>query len=245
MCWTYHSSPPTLCMAQSDGFDRLLVLVVAIVILLPVLMMVFAWPMMTMWGSGHMWDGGMWNGAGASWMWLVMWIVPLVIFLGGGYLLYRVFNPPNSNDTDAALEELRLTYARGDLSEENSNNGENASIVRVRPMDDDHAAHHQHAPPSAPPIERALGVGSARATRPKATAARRTKPMIAPNPRLQPSRRPQSERPRQRRPRPRFNGRPLGARGDVQTTVLRVSRPCSARPLLQQHYVTVGSASPQ
>jgi len=130
MCWTYHSSPPTLCMAQSDGFDRLLVLVVAIVILLPVLMMVFAWPMMTMWGSGHMWDGGMWNGAGASWMWLVMWIVPLVIFLGGGYLLYRVFNPPNSNDTDAALEELRLTYARGDLSEENSNNGENASIVR-------------------------------------------------------------------------------------------------------------------
>jgi len=62
--------------------------------------------------------------------------------------------------------------------------------------------------------------------------------MIAPNPRLQPSRRPQSERPRQRRPRPRFNGRPLGARGDVQTTVLRVSRPCSARPLLQ-HYVTV------
>jgi len=33
--------------------------------------------------------------------------------------------------------------------------------------------------------------------------------MIAPNPRLQPSRRPQSERPRQRRPRPRFNGRPL------------------------------------
>jgi len=35
-------------MAQSDGFDRLLVLVVAIVILLPVLMMVFAWPMMTM-----------------------------------------------------------------------------------------------------------------------------------------------------------------------------------------------------
>lgn len=93
-------------------------LVVAIVILLPVLMMVFAWPMMTMWGSGHMWDSGMWNWAGAPWMWLVMWIVPLVIFLGRGHLLYRVFNPPNSNDTDAALEELRLTYARGDLSEE-------------------------------------------------------------------------------------------------------------------------------
>ncbi|AUX09513.1 hypothetical protein AArcSl_1887 [Halalkaliarchaeum desulfuricum] len=81
-------------------------------------MMLFAWPLLGMWGGGHMWDGLMWNGAGASWMWLVVWLVPLLILLGVGYLLYRAFTRSDSEETDTALEELRIAYARGDLSEE-------------------------------------------------------------------------------------------------------------------------------
>lgn len=105
-------------MAENNDPVRLLLLIVAIVLLLPVLMMVFAWPMMGMWGGGHMWDGGMWNGTGGPGLWIVMWIVPLVILLGGGYLLYRAVTRSGSEGTDAALEELRLAYARGELSEE-------------------------------------------------------------------------------------------------------------------------------
>jgi len=105
-------------MSENNDLVRLLLLLVAIVLLLPVLMMVFAWPMMGMWGGGHMWDGGMWNGTGEPGLWLGMWIVPLVIFLGGGYLLYRAVTQPGSEGTDAALEEVRLAYARGELSEE-------------------------------------------------------------------------------------------------------------------------------
>ena len=105
-------------MAENNDLVRLLVLIVAVVLLLPVLMMVFAWPMMGMWGGGHMWNGGMWNGTGASGLWFVMWLVPLLILLGGGYLLYRAVTRTGSEATDAALEELRLAYARGELSDE-------------------------------------------------------------------------------------------------------------------------------
>lgn len=105
-------------MAENTDFTRLLLLIVAIVILLPVVMMLFAWPMMGMWGGGHMWGGGMWDGSGVSWLWPVMWLVPLLILLGGGYLLYQAFVNADTNKTDAALEELRIAYAQGELSDE-------------------------------------------------------------------------------------------------------------------------------
>lgn len=105
-------------MAENNELVRLLLIIVAIVILLPILMMVFAWPMMGMWGGGHMWDGGMWNGAGTPWVWLVMWLTVLLILLGGGYLLYRGITRSDSDETDAALEELRIAYAKGELSDE-------------------------------------------------------------------------------------------------------------------------------
>ena len=46
----------------------------------------------------------------------------LLLLVGGGYLLYRALSRSNSasqfGTTDTAMEELRLAYARGDLSEE-------------------------------------------------------------------------------------------------------------------------------
>lgn len=65
-----------------------------------------------------MWNGGMRNGSGAPWIWLVMWLVLLLILLGGGYFLYQTLTRPDHGKANAALEELRLAYARGDLSDE-------------------------------------------------------------------------------------------------------------------------------
>ncbi|QCC58946.1 SHOCT domain-containing protein [Natrinema thermotolerans] len=72
-------------------------------------------PMMGgMWGHG-MWDGGTTPG----WLPLVAVLMQLLFVaavVGGGYLVYRAI--AGGDDTDRALEELRLAYARGDLSDE-------------------------------------------------------------------------------------------------------------------------------
>ena len=47
---------------------------------------------------------------------LLVRLLGIVVLVGGGYLLYRAF--AGSSDGDAAMEELRLAYARGDLSGE-------------------------------------------------------------------------------------------------------------------------------
>lgn len=105
-------------MSSEDPLLRALLVVVATILLVPFLMMVFLMPMMGMWGGGHMWNGGMWDGAGATWTWLVTWLIVLAIVVGLGYLLYSAIRRPTARDTDAALEELRVTYARGELSDE-------------------------------------------------------------------------------------------------------------------------------
>ena len=104
-------------MAPNNELVRILLFLGALLLVVPLLVMIVVWPM-GMWGGGHMWNGGMWDGTGATWGWLLMWIVLLVILLGGGYLLYRAVSRPGANQHDAALEELRLAYARGELSDE-------------------------------------------------------------------------------------------------------------------------------
>ena len=54
---------------------------------------------------------------GGLWQWLVSWLVVLLIAVGVVYVLYRGVTGAGSEE-DAALEELRLAYARGDLSDE-------------------------------------------------------------------------------------------------------------------------------
>jgi putative membrane protein len=101
---------------SSDGLVRVVVVVLGILVLFPVLMMALAVPMMGMIGW---WDGGMMGSFSPLWG-IVMMLVWLVVLLGIGYLLYRglVGGFGNSAETDPALEELRLAYARGDLSDE-------------------------------------------------------------------------------------------------------------------------------
>lgn len=126
-----HSDCVIAGMAQhsSDGVLRLVVIVIALVVLLPFLVMALFMPLMWgmgVWGGGMMggWGGGMmgdWSGGMmAGWGLLsgVMLLGWFLVLLGIGYLFYRGFLRAAPDRTDAALEELRMQYARGELSDE-------------------------------------------------------------------------------------------------------------------------------
>jgi len=98
----------------------LLLVIIGAVFIVPLFFMGFGMmgfgPMMGgMWG-GHMWGGGTMPG----WMFIVgivMQLLFLAALLGGGYLIYRAITGSESS-SDQALEELRLAYARGELTDE-------------------------------------------------------------------------------------------------------------------------------
>ena len=104
--------------------DNQLVTIVLVVLgallILPVLFMGFGMmgfgPMM-----GGMWGGHMWgDGTVPGWMVLVgllMQMLFIAAIVGAGYLIYRAVATSNSG-TAQALEELRLAYARGDLTDD-------------------------------------------------------------------------------------------------------------------------------
>ncbi|WP_440008970.1 SHOCT domain-containing protein [Halomicrococcus sp. SG-WS-1] len=70
---------------------------------------------------GGMWGGGMWgDGTMPGWIFIVgtvMQLLFLAALVGGGYLLYRAVTGSES-DSGQALEELRLAYARGELTDD-------------------------------------------------------------------------------------------------------------------------------
>lgn len=99
----------------SNHMLRLVLIVLAVIVLAPLLMMAFAFPMMGMWG-GMM---GGFGGSGFSPLWGIgMMVVWLVVLVGGGYLVFRSLTGDGGLGTDPAMEELRLAYARGDLTED-------------------------------------------------------------------------------------------------------------------------------
>lgn len=102
-------------MTTADTITHTLLVIVAVIVLLPVLMMAVMMPMM-----GGLTDSGMWGGGGIgrTWMWLLMWLVVLLVIGGIGYLLYTSVRQSGASASDPAIEELRVAYARGDLSEE-------------------------------------------------------------------------------------------------------------------------------
>ncbi len=102
-------------MAESNDRDslfRLLVGVAVVLLLFPLVMMAFAFPMM----GGWMMDGRYAGYAMPLWVWLIM-LIPLVLLLALGYLVYRSLHR-GAFGRDPALMELRTAYARGDISEE-------------------------------------------------------------------------------------------------------------------------------
>jgi putative membrane protein len=108
-------------MATNAQLSRLAIVAIALLLLLPLLTMLFAWPLMGMgwWMHGPVaTDGqvgpGGFGGTTPTWL-FGFWIVGLLVVVGAGYLLYRGVS---NSGHDPALEELRRAYARGDLSDE-------------------------------------------------------------------------------------------------------------------------------
>jgi putative membrane protein len=103
--------------------SRLLAIVLIAVGALVVLPVVFMGFGMMEYSSmmGGTWGHGMWSdGTVPGWVFLagiVLRLLFLAAVIGGGYLLYRAVTG-SEEGTDAALEELRAAYARGDLSDE-------------------------------------------------------------------------------------------------------------------------------
>jgi putative membrane protein len=108
-----------------DTSDRRLVtfllVVLGALVVLPLLGMGFG---MLGYGSmmGGMWGGGMWNGGTVpGWMLFVGLVMPLLFLLllvGLVYLVYRLLTDDDGRGEDAAIDELRTAYARGDLTDE-------------------------------------------------------------------------------------------------------------------------------
>lgn len=114
ICWLLEaSSMPTRDASWSSTLVRGILLVLAVLILVPILMMMFMMPMM-----GLM--GGMWGTEmtmSPAWGFGMM-LLFLLVLAGIGYVLYRVFTGERVAPTDPALEELRIAYARGELTQE-------------------------------------------------------------------------------------------------------------------------------
>lgn len=105
--------------ANDSRLLAILLLVVGAIVVLPALLMGFG--MMGFGMMGGTWGHGMWSdGAVPGWIVLagvVFRFLFLAAVVAGGYFLYRAMTG-SDGDGDAALEELRIAYARGDLTEE-------------------------------------------------------------------------------------------------------------------------------
>lgn len=108
-------------MASDTQLSQAVIVAVALLLLLPIVMMLFAWPLVGMgwWMHGPVSQDGQvgpggFEGGTPTWM-LGFWVVGLLVVIGVGYLLYRVMS---DRAGDPAIEELRRAYARGELSDE-------------------------------------------------------------------------------------------------------------------------------
>jgi len=110
-------------MPDKTDDTRLIAIVLIIIgafVLFPMFFMGFgmmgAGPMMGGTWGGHMWG----DGTIPTWMiiaGIVMQLLFLATLIGGGYLIYQSI-AGNESDSDQALEELRLAYARGELTDD-------------------------------------------------------------------------------------------------------------------------------
>ena len=104
-------------MSSANQLDTttLILVVLGAIVVLPLLTMGMGF-------GGMMGYGGMMGGYGntGGWWPLIMMVVPLallLLLLGGGYVVLRRVSDAGSS-RNPAMEELRVAYARGDLTDE-------------------------------------------------------------------------------------------------------------------------------
>lgn len=104
-----------MATTETDSVLRTVLIVIAVLLLFPMLMMVFAGPMMGMVG----WWGGVGPQVGISPLWGIgMMLLFLLVLVGLGYLFFRSIADGSLSQQDRALEELRVAYARGELTDD-------------------------------------------------------------------------------------------------------------------------------
>lgn len=87
----------------TDSLVRAVLLIVVLLLAVPLVMMAAMIPFMAS-GAGAMGIMGAWGWIGP--------LIALVVLAAGGYLLYGAVS---GSGNDAAVEELRRTYARGEI----------------------------------------------------------------------------------------------------------------------------------
>jgi putative membrane protein len=104
-------------MSSSNQLDTttIVLLILGAIIVLPLLTMGLG-------VGGMMGYGGMMDGYGTTSGWwplagMLVQLVLLLALVGGGYLVFRRVTDSNSAQ-NPAMEELRMAYARGDLTDE-------------------------------------------------------------------------------------------------------------------------------
>lgn len=99
-------------MTTDDSVLQTVLLVLVALLAILAVMMAVAIPMMGAAGWGHMSAGtGGWSG-------IFGFLLPLLVLLGTGYVLYLAAGNGRERRTDEAIDELRSAYARGELSDE-------------------------------------------------------------------------------------------------------------------------------
>lgn len=107
-------------MSSSTQLDTttVVLLLLGALLVLPLLTMGMGFGGMV--GYGGMMGYGMMDGTGSGWWPLLGMAFPLLflaVLIGGGYVLFT--RASEGRDTrDSAMAELRMAYARGDLSDE-------------------------------------------------------------------------------------------------------------------------------
>ncbi len=110
-------------MGENTDTSRLVAILLAVIGAFVVLPMVFTGFGMMGFGPmmGGTWDSGMASGgAMPQWMFVAgvaVQLLFLAVLVVGGYLAYRAVTG-RGDDTSPALEELRLAYARGELTDD-------------------------------------------------------------------------------------------------------------------------------
>lgn len=110
-------------MDSNRTLTRVLLAALAALLLFPLLAMLFAGPTMGTWGgmgSGMGGMGGAWGmgstwGMGGGWL-LSLWLLLLVLVVGAAVVAFGLGG--DGEEDDGALAELRESYARGDLTDE-------------------------------------------------------------------------------------------------------------------------------
>ncbi|WP_255150812.1 SHOCT domain-containing protein [Halorarius halobius] len=103
-------------MSDSDDLLRIALVVLGVLLFAPLLVMGLMMPMMGYWYTGGGMGPGMMGSGGGLW-WVGTLLLPLVVLGVGGYALYRLLTGRDGGG-DPAVRELRMAYARGDLSDE-------------------------------------------------------------------------------------------------------------------------------